>query len=249
MKNIWRWLLPGAVVYLVFLVVAAPADKLLPLVQPQLQGVRLSGVEGRLWSGQAMQVSVASVQLSDVRWSFRPLALLLGRAEFSVSGQLQGQAVQGRAGSTVLGRVYLSDVQGRLAASDLLLYWQQLKQVSADGYLDFSLDEVRLSETGVPAVAGTVNWSPARVVAPIELQLGKVQLETRIEDEVTRGKLEATDGTLLVQGDVELNASGAYSLNADLQQKGNVPQAVAKFLSTFAEYNNGSYRLEWSDTL
>ena len=79
MKKSWRWLLLGAVLYVLFLVVNAPADKLLPLLQPQLQGIRLSGVDGRIWSGQAQYVEVLPLQLSEVHWSFRPFALVLGR--------------------------------------------------------------------------------------------------------------------------------------------------------------------------
>ena len=54
---------------------------------------------------------------------------------------------------------------------------------------------------------------------------------------------------LLVDADVELKPDGAYRLDAQIQQKGDVPDAVAQFLSTFAEYRSGSYRLDWSDSL
>ncbi len=248
MKPVWRGVLVGVAVYLLFMVVNAPAAKLLPMLQPRLEGVSLAGVEGRLWSGKAALINAAPLRLQDAHWRFRPFALILGDLEFAVEGRLQGQTVRARVGSSFFGRKYLSDVEGRISASDLM-YWLGLTKVKLDGQLDFDIAEVEWPESGFPAVSGTIAWSPARVAAPVELMLGKAQLETHIEDAVTRGTLEATGGALLVQADVEMQADGAYRLDANIQQKGEVHQAVGKFLSTFAEYKNGNYRLEWSDTL
>ena len=68
---------------------------------------------------------------------------------------MQGEAVQALVGRSLLGRLYLADVQGRIPANELLRWQQlnQLNQVKLDGYLDFDFEEVQLSETGVPAGA------------------------------------------------------------------------------------------------
>ncbi|MFQ5643205.1 MAG: type II secretion system protein N [Thiogranum sp.] len=246
MKPLWQGVLSGVVAYLFFMVVTAPAVKVLPLVQPE--GVRATGVDGTLWSGRAARVAVPAVQLTDVRWRFRPLALFIGQVRFAIEGSLQGQRIEADAGSSFLGKPRASDVRGRMAASELLKL-PGLQQVRLDGMLDFDISEVEWPDSGYPAVAGTVVWSGARVGAPYELELGKMQLETRIEDGVTRGTLKNEGGALLLQADVEMNSSGAYRLNARLQQKGDVPQAVTGFLTTFAEYKDGTYILEWSDSI
>ncbi len=248
MKLWWRGVLVGVTAYLLFLLMAAPAVKVLPLFQSRLQNIQLAGVEGSLWSGKAAQLDVSPLQLKDVHWSFRPFSLFVGRAEFKVHGQLQAQGIKAKVGSTLLGSPYLSDLRGRVSANDLF-YWLGLKQVQLGGQLHFHIDEVEWPESGQPAMAGTVWWSSARLVSPVELVLGKALLDTRIEDAVTRGKLETTAGALLVQADVELKPDGAYRFDADIQQKGELPQAVSKFLSTFAEYKDGNYRLEWADKL
>ena len=248
MKPWWRSVLVGTVAYLLFLLMAAPAAKVWPLFQSRLQNIQLAGIEGSLWSGKAAQLDVSPLQLKDVRWSFRPFSLFVGRAEFKIHGQLQAQEIKAKVGSTLLGKPYLSDLRGRIRANDLF-YWLGLKQVQLDGPLSFHIDDVEWSESGLPAMAGTAWWSFARLVSPLELVLGKARLETQIEDAVTRGTLQATGGALLVQADVELKPDGAYRFDADIQQKGDVPQAVVKFLSAFAEYKDGNYRLEWADKL
>jgi hypothetical protein len=248
MKLRWRGMLAGVVAYLLFVVVAAPAEKVLPLIQSGLPDIQLAGVEGSLWSGQATQLDIPPLQLRHVAWSFRPFGLFVGRAVFDVEGELQAQRVKAKAGLTFLGRPYLSDVRGRIGANDLL-YWLGIKPLQLSGGLDFDIDDVLWSEAGLPAMAGTASWAPAQLISPIQLVFGTARLETYIEDSATRGRLETKGGALVVQGDVELRPDGGYRFDADIQEKGNVPQAVSKFLSTFADYRDGSYRLEWADKL
>ena len=246
MKPLWQGVLLGAVAYFLFIVTTAPAARIVSYVQPQ--GIHFSVIDGSLWSGSAALVNASPVQLTDVRWSFRPFALFVGQFEFAVEGQLQGRRIEAYIGSSFLGNPYVSDVRGRLAAKDLPGLLGQ-NQLQLGGELEFDIADVEWPESGYPALSGTVIWSQARVTGPVELELGKAQLETRIEDGVTRGQLETTGGPLLLQADVEMNSSGAYRLDAKLQQKGDVAQAVTQFLSTFAEYKDGTYLLEWSDAI
>lgn len=248
MKPWWPGVLVGMAAYLLFLLMAAPAVKVWPLFQSRLQNIQLAGIEGSLWSGQAAQLDVSPLQLKDVSWRFRPFGLFVGRAVFNVDGQLQAEKIKAKVGSTFLGRPYLSDLRGRVSANDLF-YWLGLKPVKLGGDLDFDIDDLEWSESGLPAMAGTTSWSSAQLVSPIQLVLGTAQLETQIEDAVTRGALEARGGALLVQADVELKPDGAYRFDADIQPKGDLPPAVEKFLSAFAAYKDGSYRLEWADKL
>ena len=245
----WQAVLTGVAAYVVFLLATAPAAKLLPLVQPRLGGVQLAGVDGTLWSGSAALVTANPVQLQDVQWRLRPLLLLLGRAEVALEASWQGRPAAALAGKALFGGSYLADVSATLPAPDVLR-WLEVRQVSVEGNL--ALDLARLewpADGALPAITGAASWTPARVSAPVEVALGSAQLDTVAEQGVTRGKLKTSGGALLVDADVELQPTGVYRLDAQIRQKGEVPEAVAQFLSTFADYNNGSYRLEWSDSL
>lgn len=248
MKPLWRGIAIGASAYLAFLVATVPAQKVVSWMQPQLQGVRLDGVQGGLWSGRASLVDVSGVQLQNVQWLFRPIALFIGKVEFSVDARVQEQTVHAIAGSRLWGNPYLREVQGRVPASDVL-YWLSLNQVQVEGGLTLDLERVQWSDAKVPMVDGVATWSGAGVVAPFTLSLGNARLETRGEDGVTRGRLKSEGGDLLVQAEVSLKTDGAYTLDAGIQQAGPVPQAVSKFLETFTEYKDGTYRLEWADSI
>jgi hypothetical protein len=247
--KLWQGVLTGVAAYVLFLLATAPAAKLVPLVQPRLGGVQLAGVDGSLWSGSAALATADPVQLQDLQWRFRPLALLLGRAEVALDANWQGRPAAALAGKALFGGTYLADVSATVPAPDVLR-WLKVKQVSVEGNLALDLARLEWAQGGgLPAVTGAASWTPARVNAPVEVVLGSAQLDTVAEQGVTRGKLKTSGGALLVDADVELKPDGVYRLDAQIQQKGDVPDAVAQFLSTFAEYKNGSYRLEWSDSL
>ena len=249
MNKPWRLALFGVAAFVLFLVLTAPASKLLPLLQPQLPGVQFSGISGSLWSGRAQLVQAGGVPLNDVRWHWRPLALFTGALEVGVEAQLSRQPLHAHAGLGLFSGAYAADVTGSMAASDLLfLSGMHLAELS--GQVDFDLDRVTGLGGGMPAVAGVVSWTPARVLAPLQLDLGKAQLETQIDAGVTHGRLVASGGVLGVNGDVTLNPDGSYSLVGDVSKQGGVPQAVDKFLDTFAEpVAGGGYRLQWSDRI
>jgi general secretion pathway protein N len=247
MKAWLRLTLTGLVAYLVFLVFTMPAAPVVSWLSPAENNVRISGVSGTLWSGQALAVETGKLGLQDLQWHFRPMALFTGALEFALSARLGAERVHARAGVSLLGNKRLTQVQGRVSLDDVLKRLA-VRQVATAGLLQLDLDKVLLNDGSLPLMEGSVSWKPARIVAPVELDLGGAELNMHMEGDGTVGDLEASGGQLLVQGKVELNADGQYKLDSELRAQGDVPPQVAEFLSTFTEYRNGVYRLEWSDT-
>ena len=242
-----RTVAAGLVAWLVFLTATIPADRALALA-PQIPGVAIGNVQGTLWRGQASRLVAKGVQIENVRWRFKPLSMVLARLEFDVEGTLEDKPLHAIAGKVLFGEPYLEDVQLSISAAEVL-YRLGVDKVSIGGQLMLDLDDVFFSPAGIPMFSGQVRWTPANFDAPLIMSLGTATLTTQHDGNLTRGNLVADGGALQVQADVSLEAGGAYKLNATIHEKGTMPQAVKKFLSTFAENENGSYRLEWSDTL
>lgn len=248
MKPWLRFTLIGLAAYLTFLVVMVPAAPVISWLSPAESKLRVSGVSGTLWSGEALAVKTGKLDLQNFQWQLRPIALFTGVLEFALTARLGDERVHARAGVSLFGNKRLTQVQGRVALNDVLKRLG-VAQVATAGVLELDLDEVRLSEVSAPMMEGSVMWKPAGIVAPVELDLGGAQLNMYMERDSTLADLDASGGQLLVQAKAQLHADGQYSLDAELRTQGNVPPEVAEFLSTFTEYRNGVYRLEWSDKL
>jgi len=245
MRVVWRWLLPGIVAYVLFLAVNAPATWLAAQLQSRAPAVQLAGVRGSLWSGEADRVNVQGVQLQTLHWRWRPLALFTGRLEFALDGRFQGEAVHSRAGITLAGRPYLRSTGGRLAVQDLVV-WFSRAPVELAGTLELDLERVDFPQPGLPVIEGRLVWPQARIVAPLELDLGQVVLTLAPNDGRTRGPLVAQGGRLLVEGELSFDASGMYELEAGLRANGRLPDAVSTLLESLAEYRDGRWYLELS---
>lgn len=248
MKPGWRVVAAAAAAYFFFLLATAPAAKILPLLRSQMPAVQLAGVGGSLWSGEAVQVNAGAVVLTEVKWSLRLLALFKGALEVDIDAQLDGRPIGARAGRGLFGGRYLQDVNGQLSAGRVLRLLN-VKTMDIDGQLAVSLDAVEWDGAALPGVTGRLDWTPALVNRPIELNLGSARIDATVESGVTTGQLTASGGALTVQGEILLQPDGSYRLDANLKKQGAVPDAVDKFLSTFTEFRDDSYRLEWSDKL
>jgi general secretion pathway protein N len=245
--RVWlRLLAAGLAAYVLFLVLTLPAARALPYLEQSLPDVQVQGVSGTLWSGQAASLRIAGLPFEAVTWRWQPLGLFKGAVEFAVEAGLGGQPVAARVGSGLLAGRYASDIVARLSASDVL-YWSGMTMARLDGRFDILIDRVEGIGSGLPAAAGTVGWTPAKVLEPMDLDLGEVRLETRIEDGRTFGNLVASGGALAFTGELTANPDGNYRIVGEARKKAALPQAVDSFLASFAEYSNGAYRLEWSD--
>lgn len=246
MKSWLPLLAAGLAAYALFLALTLPAARVLPYLEQRLPDVDMQGVSGTLWSGQAARLNIAGVPLETVTWHWRPLGLLKGAVEFALKASLGGQPVAARVGTGLFAGRYASDIVGRVSAADAL-YWSGMTAVRLDGRFDILIDRVEGIGSGLPAAAGSVSWTPAKVLEPMELDFGKVHLETRIEDGRTLGNLKASGGALVFSGELTASPDGSYRIAGEARKKAALPQAVDGFLASFAEFSNGVYRLEWSD--
>lgn len=145
----WRWLFWLIPIYLVGLVVFAPARALLWFV-PEQSGVSLSAVSGTLWNGQATLSAPASpqvtVHLQQVEWQLEPLALLSGKAQLdfnipqpnTVVGS--GQATLGINGSVQLSGEFGGNLQEAIQAYRLPV------PVTLDGRWALTVNDYRLND-------------------------------------------------------------------------------------------------------
>ncbi len=249
MITVRRGLLLGGAAYLIFLVSSAPASWAVQFLQDRLPGLQLTSAQGTLWSGQARRFEFKGQTVTDLAWRWRPLALLLGRVEYQLQGSWAGEPAALKVGSSLTGNTYLADVSAKVAPQILLADILPGGTV-LQGQLTMELEKVELSSQGhLPILYGQIRWPDAEVISPQNYKLGDVLLELAPDDHKTLGKLKAENGQMHIDGTLELEVTGDYSLLADVRPEGELPAAVKNGLDMFAEYRDGQYRLDLSGNL
>ena len=86
MKNRKRLILAGIATFVIGLIITFPARVAYQWFAPG--DLKLSGINGSVWRGNAAQGTAGGVYLADVNWSFRPFGLLSGKLEFASNSKL-----------------------------------------------------------------------------------------------------------------------------------------------------------------
>lgn len=210
-----RYVLFAVLVYLLFLFVTLPAARAYAVLKESIAPLQLYGVEGTVWSGNAVLAVSGARQFQRVSWSFHLWALLLGRAEAAVTFDEAGRQTSAIAGRTLAGGVYLHEVTTRLPATALERMFN-ISGTGLDGTVDIHLAEVTFADKKLAAVNGTFAWNNAGLISP-KTALGSFVMTLETRGEEVKGVLRDNPGSpLRAEGVLRLKPDGSYQFTGAL---------------------------------
>jgi len=171
--------------------------------------VRLSAIQGTIWSGRASEGQVANLYLRNLRWTFRVQDLLRGRLMYRIIVDPAGGFLEADAGISLTGRLVVRNVEGGIAIGALQ---QVIATPGIDGTVRLRLAELEL-DAGTPiALAGTVDVSglTARGLSPTPIGDFRAQFATTPEGIV--GSIEDVAAMLDVAGSIRVTPDRTYVL-------------------------------------
>lgn len=248
MKAYWRWALPAVLVFCVFLVLTMPARHAFGWLG--LGQLAVQGIEGTPWSGRATRVALGRLLVGPVVWQARFWALLGGRLEYQLFVQSSGGGGgELRVGRSLWSGTYLADVALSLPAQEVA---GQLPMAMATLGGDFLVDlqRVGLSDNWLDALEGSLVWQGAKVLQPVPLDLGSLNMQLELKEGQVVGTLGDDGGPLQVSGDFRLSPDRRYALNALLKARGGDDPQLQQALSFLGNPDaQGRYRLQLSGAL
>jgi general secretion pathway protein N len=205
-KRLWlRFLL--LLLVLIAIVVAMlwslPARFVFDRFSARVQPLRLQGIEGTLWRGEAAMASYAAKPLGPVQWQLDPLPLLRGAAV----GEMRLDNVQMNASSgfrATRTRLELANAKATFPAS-LLAPVLDIPSLVLLGTVEIDMQDVVIDAGIIRSAIGTLTWSDVGVSGAAEARLGKliVSFAPRV-DGVVEGLVHDDGGPLQATGSVEL---------------------------------------------
>lgn len=210
---------------------------------PQLS---LSGISGSVWSGTAAQGSVAGLFVSDVTWSFRPLALFRLALGYDIAARLPGGFIESDVDVGPGGEVRFSDLAATLPLASLQSAFR-LEGIDAELALQF--DNVVL-EDGFPSeLDGSVGLSKLVLRALSPAALGDYRADLQTNDGTITGTVEDVSGVLDLSGNMSLDGNRAYSLIGHVAANAGAPASVTeqlRFLGSPDQQGRREFRFEGS---
>jgi hypothetical protein len=245
-----RWLALTVVGLAVFVAAAlwhTPMNLVHAWLAPQLAPaqVQLHGVGGHLGSGRASRVDLRGQPLmSDLQWRLQPLQLLLGRAQFRVSGGGQGSVLDGRVAMLPSGTLILGDTRYTAPVAQLAALAGQ-GNLPIQGQAGLTLDHLRLRNQwperakGVVTVRG-LGWTLGRET----VLLGDYQATVEDATAGIKALIETLGGDLQVRGEARLDPDRSYELELQLRPGADAPPLVNNLVRNLGKPDaQGWYRL------
>jgi len=216
-----RYLIAGLLVLLFALALKFPARLAYDWFAPP--EVQLSGISGSVWNGSASEGRAAGAYVSDIRWKFRPSALLGGKLEFETSSSPAFGTLQTDLAVAANGELSLKNLDGNV---ELGLIHPSFQQSGIRGDLQLDFEELALRDGMPSSVTGEVSINNLLVpeLAPSTLGDYIARFETA-GDSIT-ATLVDTDGILDVDGTLTLNADRSYTLLGRVSAKTGAPRSI-----------------------
>lgn len=227
----YKKIIPVALgLYLVFLVILAPAAWWLKLV-PLPSQIQLGPVSGTLWQGQIQAVSLNGYVLQQVNWQLKPWALLTGKLALSLDiGQIRQTTLPYAKAQLAYGfsGLQLESSQLRLPVEPIipLLKLRLPFQVAASGTMLVNIQQFSMGQPWCEQLAGKASWLDAKFQAPsgwidlkaidatLSCEQGQLQMVTE------PGNPLALNVTALI------GEQGNYQLNGTLKPDASMPKEV-----------------------
>lgn len=251
MFRVIRLILLGIVAYVVSVVWLFPAAPVVARLQPQIQPVQVSGVDGRLFKGTANNVRYADdllpLEASNVKWHLMPRKIFAAAAGVGFSFDAYGGAGKGEFSHYISGDMSVSDFnfQGPTKGLEPLL---PLPIAQFNGKLDAQLDSVEIENQLLKSMDGQIKWQDARLETPIAAFLGNVDLTIEpAGDDRHRGVINANGGEVELSGSVEIAANGDFQSNVLITPTDKATPELLNAIRSFARpERDGRYRLQRS---
>lgn len=225
MQNRKRLILAGIATFIIGLIITFPARVAYQWFAPG--ELKLSGINGSIWRGNAAQGTAGGVYLADINWSFRPLGLLSGKLEYASTSKLASGFFDANIAIGIGGSLTLSDVAGALALDTLA---GVLPLTGIEGDISVQFEEL-IVENGVPVEAtGTLNIANlvSRYLSPIRLGDYKAVFHTQ-EDGIL-GSVESIRGVLELAGTIKLSRDRTYKFTGKVAATSAAPSNIAQQL-------------------
>lgn len=185
------------------LVWTAPAQLVLRWYADRLGPVRLQGVSGSLWQGEAAQLMVFDVALGPLRWTVDRGATLGGAPRGTL--QLAGESIHGSGRFVELPDGWrFEDVDATLPAP-LLAPALDLPALGLLGTVDAHADHLVLREGLLAGARGEVVWRDLGVSGAASVRLPGLRIDVSdAPDGAVVGEVADLGGPLAIAGEVRI---------------------------------------------
>lgn len=247
MKQSLTWGALGLCVYMVFLVIKLPAVQVLGYLSLPPE-IKLQGVKGTIWQGQALNATIQGLPVSTITWSLDFWPLLLGNISADISaGNIRQVDAIAFNGEVVFAsdRLQLDNVQAYFPTNLMMTLLPLPFPVKAEGRFKVQVAELDYRQS-CQTLKGSGQWLNAKVAGGEGMiDLGNFTADMSCENnDIILSVKEPNSFGLTAQAtipaDLKFSVTGRFKPNA------NLPEEVHQAAQFFGKQDSqGYYNIEF----
>ena len=186
------------------LIAHLPASLALKWLPSQVP-LRLTGVSGSVWQGQASHAQWRQYSLGSVRWNVQASQIFLGRieAKVRVNDPQIGAHVKGVVGYG-FGGAYAKQVIGSMPAKSAMQFARMPIPVDLAGQFELSMQRISYHSGQCQSSPGSLVWNGSQIHSPLgELALGTIMGKVQCQGKKWTMSADQNNGQL--SGEVSAN--------------------------------------------
>jgi len=225
--------------YFIILVFTLPAKPVLEQVNTHYAGIKIQGISGSLWHGQATTVYAGrNIKLDQLAWDFTLWRLLTASLATNIHASFQQQPLRAQVTLGPTGNINATDVHATIAAEELASFIA-IPLAQLKGMIKLDLDHISWKQGSLPLASGEIHWQNATITVAETVQLGTTTITLRQKDESRMtAKITNQGGDLKLYGEASATADANYQLNLDLLPEKSASKNLVNSLAMFAKRKN-----------
>ena len=202
------------ILYMIFLLVLMPADRVYAVLKDKITlPVSLYQIHGSVWHGNAAVAMIQNQRLEAVAWQLKPWALLLGRLQIALGFDKNSGSVKAIAGRSITGQYFLRNVAAELPASEIEPLISSIK-LGLAGNVVVEINEIRIEDNRLTMLDGSLAWKDAGIMSSAATTAGSFEVNFETTAQGIKGIIKDTDGPLQANGILLIKPDGSYQLTA-----------------------------------
>ncbi len=237
-----RYVIIGVITLVLGLLVVFPARVAHRWFTPS--GVAISGIQGSIWGGHALEGEIGGIYVRNLNWSMQPLALFTGELAYRIEADAAPGFVNGEVAIGIGGSASLRDLTASLSLQSIQSI---VGMPGLGGTVNMQFEQL-VFDSGIP-VAADGKLEITNLLAPLihRSSVGGFRAEFFTQESGVIASVEDADAVVELAGSLSLLPDRTYQFTAQVAPKNTTPEKLReqmRFLGTANDRGQYELRLE-----
>ena len=208
------------------------------------QNVSIGEIEGTLWNGTAINISITNFHIKELRWDINIIDILKGSLSYNIVAKPQSGSFKAKFDTKFNGAIKMSKI---IASLPLNLFSNATGIPGLQGNIDLDFDQLEIKD-GLPYIAdGTMNVNELIIPLVGNELLGNYEVEFFTQEDSVSANIFDRNGIVNLTGTLKIKNNRSFEFLGIVSPNSQTPFSIRQqllFLPSAENQGQQELRLE-----